>query len=67
MNFSLGEVAGGSWRLRTETRIVTPDRATRRKFGVYWRLIAVGSGLIRRLWLRAVRRRAEWEMTGTPS
>lgn len=65
MNFSLSEVAGG-WRLQTETRIVTPDRATRRKFGVYWRLIATGSALIRRLWLRAVRRRAEREITGAP-
>ncbi|HEV8190405.1 MAG TPA: hypothetical protein VGP82_02825 [Ktedonobacterales bacterium] len=64
MNFSLHEVSNG-WRLRTETRVATPDRATRRKFGVYWRLIAPGSALIRRLWLRAVGRRAERETAGT--
>jgi hypothetical protein len=43
----------------TETRVWTTDDATRRKFALYWWTIRVWSGLIRRMWLRAIRRRAE--------
>ena len=43
----------------TETRVWTTDDATRRKFALYWWTIRLGSGLIRRMWLRAIRRRAE--------
>lgn len=43
----------------TETRVWTSDDATRRKFAIYWWTIRLGSGLIRRMWLRAIRRRAE--------
>lgn len=43
----------------TETRVWTSDDATRRKFALYWWTIRLGSGLIRRMWLRAIRRRAE--------
>ena len=46
-------------RLRTETRVVTTDAASRRAFGRYWRIVRPGSGLIRREWLRAAKRRAE--------
>ncbi len=46
-------------RLSTETRIHVFDPQTRRKFGFYWRLISFGSGFIRVLWLKAVKRRAE--------
>jgi hypothetical protein len=35
------------------------DRAYRRVFAAYWRVIYPGSALIRRMWLRAVKRRAE--------
>lgn len=45
--------------LTTETRIWAPDEATRRKFSLYWRLISLGSGWIRLLWLSAIKRRAE--------
>lgn len=45
--------------LSTETRIQAPDAQTRRKFAFYWRLISLGSGWIRVLWLRAIKRRAE--------
>ena len=45
--------------LETETRVVATDPACRRKFGRYWRVIRPGSGLIRRTWLRAAKRRAE--------
>ena len=46
-------------RLSTETRIHVFDAGTRRKFGFYWRLISLGSGIIRVLWLKAIKRRAE--------
>ena len=45
--------------LSTETRVHVPDLASRRKFGRYWLAIRPFSGLIRILFLRAVRRRAE--------
>jgi hypothetical protein len=45
--------------LSTETRVHVPDRATRRKFRRYWLVIRPFSGLIRILFLRAARRRAE--------
>ena len=50
--------AAGS-RVTTETRILATDPAARRRFTRYWRVVGVGSGLIRRDLLRAVRRRAE--------
>jgi len=53
------DVAAGTVRLSTETRIHVFDPKTRRKFGFYWRLISLGSGFIRVLWLKAVKRRAE--------
>jgi hypothetical protein len=45
--------------LSTETRIWAPDPQTRKKFAFYWRLISMGSGWIRVLWLHAIKRRAE--------
>ncbi len=45
--------------LSTETRVHVPDSAACRKFGRYWLVIRPFSGLIRILFLRAVRRRAE--------
>ena len=45
--------------LSTETRIWTPDEKTRKKFAIYWRLISLGSGWIRIMWLNAIKRRAE--------
>jgi hypothetical protein len=50
---------GAATQLSTETRIFTPDPHTRRRFARYWRLIHPGSALIRLIWLRAIRRRAE--------
>jgi len=43
----------------TETRIHVAHPQTRRKFAFYWRLISLGSGWIRILWLRAIKRKAE--------
>jgi hypothetical protein len=48
-------------RLVTETRVQLTDDAARRRFGRYWRLVGPFSGLTRRSWLRAARRRAEQE------
>jgi hypothetical protein len=53
------DTAPGRVRLSTETRIHVFDPRTRRKFDFYWRLISLGSGFIRVLWLKAVKRRAE--------
>ena len=50
--------AGGS-RLETETRIQATDAGARRRFARYWRIVGLGSALIRRDLLRATRRRAE--------
>ncbi len=48
-------------RLSTETRVYATDPGARRKFTAYWRVIHPGSALIRRMWLRAVRRHvASW-------
>jgi len=49
----------GSVSCSTETRIHVTDSHTRRKFAFYWRIISMGSGWIRVLWLRAIKRKAE--------
>lgn len=46
-------------RVVTETRIQALDTSARRRFAFYWKLVYPGSALIRVLWLRAVKRRAE--------
>ena len=64
------DVARGAWnfiveredashvRVTTETRVLCGENA-RRKFAAYWFLIRPGSGLIRRMMLRAIRKEAE--------
>jgi hypothetical protein len=59
VNFSLHEEGGGRVRLRTETRILPLGKAAARRFGLYWFFVHPGSAVIRRAWLRAIRRRAE--------
>jgi hypothetical protein len=59
LNFAIDEDGYGGCRLSTETRVYATDATTRRRFAAYWRLIYLGSSLIRRMWLRAIRRRAE--------
>lgn len=58
-NLAVTPSADGSVRCSTETRIHVPDSRTRRKFAFYWRIISMGSGWIRMLWLRAIKRKAE--------
>jgi hypothetical protein len=59
MNFIIADEGGGWCRLSTETRVVATSEGARRRFALYWRVIYPGSALIRREWLRAIRRRAE--------
>lgn len=47
--------------LGTETRVLSTDPRSRRLFAAYWLAIRAGSGIIRRVWLRAIRTRAESE------
>ncbi len=58
LNLTLEE-RGRATLLRTETRILATDEASRRSFARYWALIRWGSGAIRREWLAAAKRRAE--------
>jgi hypothetical protein len=58
MNFLLEPERGGT-RLTTTTRVYTTDADTSRRFAAYWRVIYPGSALIRRMWLRAAKQRAE--------
>lgn len=46
-------------KVSTETRIYAPDPTARKEFAIYWRMIYPGSALIRRMWLRSIKRRAE--------
>ena len=64
MNFHIEDAGGSACLVTTETRIVATDPAARRKFGRYWRVIYPGSALIRKMWLRAVRQRAERPTAG---
>lgn len=60
MAVDLRAVADGEGaRLETETRIYLTDAVARRRFGAYWLAVRPFSGLIRRRWLRAAKRRAE--------
>jgi hypothetical protein len=56
LNFTVRAERDGS-RVTTETRIVGTDAEATRKFRRYWLLIRLGSGAIRRSWLKAIRRR----------
>jgi hypothetical protein len=55
MNFRVA----GDGLLTTETRVFSRTDDARRKFAIYWRFIRPGSGIIRRSWLEAIKRRAE--------
>ena len=58
-NLAVTLSADGSVRCSTETRIHVTDPRTRHKFAFYWRIISMGSGWIRVLWLRGIKRKAE--------
>jgi hypothetical protein len=46
-------------RLRTETRVLLTDEASRRAFARYWLVVKPFSGLIRRRWLALARERID--------
>lgn len=59
MNFLVQPTGPNECVLTTETRINATDSSSRQKFARYWRVIYPGSALLRRMWLRAIRHRAE--------
>jgi hypothetical protein len=59
MNFRIEDTPDGGLVVSTETRVHATDAQSRRRFRGYWTVIRPGSGFIRRMWLRAIRRRAE--------
>jgi hypothetical protein len=59
INFRVEDDGEGGSRVTTETRVQATDDSARRRFGAYWRVIFPGSALIRRMWLQAIRDRAE--------
>jgi hypothetical protein len=59
MNFAVTPTDDGGSTVATETRVCANSPAALRRFGIYWRLIHPGSDIIRRMWLRAIARRAE--------
>ena len=59
MNFVVTPAGDGGSTIATETRVYGNSPAAVRRFGIYWRLIHPGSDIIRRMWLRAIARRAE--------
>lgn len=58
MNFMVTPDGPNASLVSTETRVFANSAAARRRFARYWRMIYPGSALIRRMWLRAVQRRA---------
>ena len=58
MNFVVAPAAGGGSSVSTETRVYANSSDVKRAFAAYWRLIYPGSAIIRRMWLRAIERRA---------
>jgi hypothetical protein len=58
-NFQISPAEDGSSDLTIETRVFAVDPQATRAFAAYWRMIYPGSALIRVMWLRAIRLRAE--------
>lgn len=59
MSFYVADAGAGTSLLVTETRVAASDPRAERRFAAYWRLIYPGSAFIRRMWLRAIKARAE--------
>ncbi len=58
MNFLVTPDGPNASRVTTETRVFANSLSARRRFAAYWRVIYPGSAIIRRMWLRAIERRA---------
>ena len=59
MNFVVTPDGSGGSNVSTETRVYANDAKSLRAFKIYWRIIRPGSAIIRRMWLRAIKVRAE--------
>ena len=59
MDFTLQDLGNGRVQVRTETRVQPLGPSAVRRFGLYWFFVHPGSALLRRTWLRAIKRRAE--------
>jgi len=59
MNYLVTPDSGGGSTVCTVTRVYGNNDNGVRRFAVYWRIIHPGSDIIRRTWLRAIKRRAE--------
>jgi hypothetical protein len=59
MNFLIEPDGRGGSNLSTTTRVHASTSRAARVFALYWRVIQPGSDIIRRSWLRAIRRRGE--------
>jgi hypothetical protein len=59
MNFLIEPSGTNASIITTETRVYATDLPTQKRFSAYWRVIYPGSSLIRRMWLRAIKNRAE--------
>jgi hypothetical protein len=60
MNFLIAPDGPDGSLVSTETRVFANSAGAKRRFARYWRLIYPGSALIRRMWLRAVEKRATY-------
>jgi len=58
MNFAVRADGTGGSLVSTETRVYANSASSQRQFAMYWRVIYPGSAIIRRMWLRAIARRA---------
>ena len=58
-NLHIDAKAQGWCRLSTETRVLGTDSTAKRKFRAYWSVVYPGSAYIRRVLLKAIKRRAE--------
>jgi hypothetical protein len=58
MNFVVTPDGRGGSSVVTETRVFANSSGVKRAFAAYWRVIYPGSAIIRRMWLRAIERRA---------
>jgi hypothetical protein len=59
MDFTLRDLGDGRVQVRTETRVQPLGPVAARRFGLYWFFVHPGSALLRRTWLRAIKKRAE--------
>ena len=59
MNFLVTPDDRGGSTITSVTRVYGNSPSIVRRFAIYWRIIHPGSDIIRRTWLRAIKRRAE--------